>query len=68
MFVVTVPELTVVVLTPGVQSALPGQNYGKASFRNLKVQNIKFVNALNTMRSVKLTEDSSAPDKELVVS
>ena len=61
-------ELTVLVLTPGVQSALAGQNHGKASFRNLEVQDIEFVNALHTMGSVKLTEDSSTPDKELVVS
>ena len=61
-------ELTVLVLTPGVQSALAGQNHGEASFRNLEVQDIEFVNALHTMGSVKLTEDSSTPDKELVVS
>ena len=65
--VVPVPQLSVVIGSPRIQGALSCKHQGQAALGDLKVEDVQLVDTLDSMRSVELTEDASAPDKELLV-
>lgn len=61
--VIALAQLTVVVGAPGVEGTTSGEYHCYPALGKLEVQHIEFVYTFNTVRSVKLSENTSAPDE-----
>ena len=67
LLVVSVAQLTKVIVAPGEKGPLSCQDDSDACLRNLEVEDVELVHALHSVRRIEFAEDALAPDEQLLI-
>ena len=61
-------KLSEIIVAPRVQCTLSSEDESHASFRDLEVDDVQFVDTLDSVRRIELPENAFAPHEQLLVS